>query len=81
MAPAAHLACAGDDLAVPRYLELQDAIVVGTVGVLVRAYNLGIIVRAELNQAIDELFEHSTLRLSKAFRAYVRRLMSELQGG
>ena len=41
----------------------------------------GIIVRAEVNQAIDELFEHSTLRLSKAFRAYVRRLMSELQGG
>jgi predicted nucleic acid-binding protein len=67
-----------DDLALRRRLESQQAIVVGTVGVLVRAYTNGYLNRIELESAIDTLFTTSTLHLRRAFRVYVRQLIANL---
>jgi predicted nucleic acid-binding protein len=59
-------------------LEGLGAIVVGTVGILLRAYRMQIFRRDELGQAVDDLFERSSLRLNTAFRAYVRQMLAEL---
>lgn len=67
-----------DDLDLRRRLESQGAVVVGSVGVLVRAYSRHLISRAELENAVDMLFTQSTLHVSRAFVAYVRGLLSEL---
>ena len=67
-----------DDLALRRRLEAEGAVVVGSVGVLVRAYRSGLLRREELDAAVDALFFESTLHLDRAFRAYVRRLLSDL---
>jgi len=67
-----------DDLALRQYLESHHGVVVGSVGVLVRAYRVGLFQRNELDEAIDSLFDYSTLHLSHAFRAYVRRLLTNL---
>ncbi len=67
-----------DDLALRQQLESQQATVVGTVGVLVRAYTNGFLKRNELENAIDALFTTSTLHLSRAFRAYIRHLIANL---
>lgn len=55
---------------------ISDA--VGSIGVLVRAYRTGRLERGELESAVDALFTASTLYLSRAFRAYVRRLLANL---
>ncbi len=67
-----------DDLALRRRLESQGATVVGSVGVLVRAYTTGYIKRDELEGAIDALLTTSTLHMSRAFRAYIRHLLADL---
>ena len=67
-----------DDLALKRRLETHGAVVTGTVGVLVRAYKMGRLERGDLESAVDALFDKSTLHLSRAFRAYVRRLVTDL---
>ncbi len=67
-----------DDLALRRRLESLGATVVGSVGVLVRAYTTGRIGRDALESAIDALFTTSTLHLSRAFRTYVHRLLADL---
>lgn len=67
-----------DDLALRQRLERQQATVVGTVGVLIRAYTNGLLKRNELENAIDALFTASTLHLSRAFRAYIRHLTANL---
>ena len=68
-----------DDLALRRRLESQGATVVGSVGVLVRAYTTGHIKRDELESAVDALFTTSSLRTSRAFRAYVRHLLDTVR--
>jgi predicted nucleic acid-binding protein len=65
-----------DDLALRRRLEAEGAVVVGSVGILIRAYRTGLLRREDLDTAVDALFFESTLHLSRAFRAYVRRLLS-----
>jgi len=65
-------------LALRQYLEIHHAVVVGSIGMLVRAYRVGQLQRGELEAAVDALFDHSTLHLSRAFRAYVRRLLTDL---
>ncbi len=70
-----------DDLDLRRCLEDQGAVVVGSVGVLVRAYSRGYLTRAELENAIEALFAQSTLHTSRAFAAHVRRLLDELLRG
>jgi predicted nucleic acid-binding protein len=67
-----------DDLALRRRLEAEGAVVVGSVGILVRAFHTGLLRREELDTAVDALFFESTLHLSRAFGAYVRRLLSDL---
>lgn len=67
-----------DDLDLRRQLEGRRAIVVGSVGVLVRAYSKGLLRRIELDNAIDALFTQSTLHASRAFVAYVRALLDDL---
>jgi predicted nucleic acid-binding protein len=67
-----------DDLALRQRLESQGATVIGSVGVLVRAYTIGRLKRDELESAIDALFTTSTLHMSRAFRAYIRHLLADL---
>jgi predicted nucleic acid-binding protein len=67
-----------DDLALRRGLESRGAIVVGSVGLLVRAHASGKLTRAELESAFDSLFRDSTLHLSRAFRVYLRKLLDDL---
>ena len=67
-----------DDLALRRRLESQGATVVGSVGILVRAYTTNRLKRDELENAVDALFTSSTLHMSRAFRAYVRQLLANL---
>lgn len=67
-----------DDQVLRRRLEADGTTVVGSVGILVRAYRTGRMRRDELERAVDALFARSTLHLSRAFRAYVRRLVAAL---
>jgi predicted nucleic acid-binding protein len=67
-----------DDLALRRQLENHQATVVGSVGILVRAYTTGYLNRRELENAIDALFTTSTLHLSRAFRSYIQHLITNL---
>lgn len=67
-----------DDFTLRRRLEDEGATAVGSVGILVRAYHGGRITRLQLDDAIDALFTRSTLHLSRAFRGYVRQLLSHL---
>jgi predicted nucleic acid-binding protein len=67
-----------DDLALRRLLESEGALVVGSFGVLIRAYRDGRMARDLLERCVENLLENSTLHLSQAFRSYVRRLLAEL---
>lgn len=67
-----------DDMALRRELEIRGALVIGSVGLLVRAYKKALMARADLDHAIDALFDESTLHLSSAFRGYVRKLINDL---
>lgn len=67
-----------DDLSLRRLLESHGAQVAGTVGVLIRAYASGRISRMELEAAIESLFNDSSIHLSRAFRGYLRKLLSDL---
>lgn len=51
----------------------------GTVGVLIRAYTSGRITRADLDGAIESLFNQSSLFISRAFRIYLKKLLSDLE--
>jgi predicted nucleic acid-binding protein len=67
-----------DDLDLRRFLENVGATVVGSVGVLVRAYKVGYLKHSELESAVEALFTTSTLHISRAFKAYVHRLLADL---
>jgi len=68
-----------DDLALRRRLEAREAVVTGSVGILVRAYKTGRLTRTELETAVDTLFTDSSLYLNRAFLAYVRQLLVDLR--
>jgi len=59
-------------------LESRGVLAVGSVGLLVRAHAAGLLDLAELEHAVDALFDRSTLHLSTGFRRYVRRLLGRL---
>jgi predicted nucleic acid-binding protein len=61
-----------DDLALRRQLEAHGTLVVGSVDILIRAYCQQLISKIQLENAIDLLFDESSLHLSPAFRVYVR---------
>ena len=67
-----------DDLALRRQLENVGTTVVGTIGILVRAYSSGRLNRSELDGAVDLLFTMSTLHLSRAFKVYIQHLLKTL---
>jgi predicted nucleic acid-binding protein len=67
-----------DDLPLRRRLEAHGAMVIGSIGVLVRAHRVGLLEYADLESAIDALFDESTLHLSRAFRSYIRQLLADL---
>lgn len=67
-----------DDLNLRRLLENEGATVVGSVGILVRAYKVGRLKRNQLEGAVDVLFTTSTLHMSRAFRVYVNGLLADL---
>jgi len=67
-----------DDMDLRRLLESEGAVVVGSVGILVRAYTEGRLARVGLEGSIDALFTNSTLHISRAFKAYVTRLLDKL---
>jgi predicted nucleic acid-binding protein len=67
-----------DDMALRRHLEHHGLLVVGSVGILVRAYHQGMLSHTTLSEAINALLTQSTLHLSSAFRIYVRNLIDHL---
>ena len=67
-----------DDLALRNALEAREVTVTGSVGLLIRGYSSKHLSRRELEMAIESLIETSTLHLSPAFRAYLRKLIADL---
>jgi predicted nucleic acid-binding protein len=67
-----------DDLTLRRLLEAKGATVVGSVGILVRAYSSGNLQRKELEESVDALIHDSSLHLSRAFRLYLGQLLIDL---
>jgi predicted nucleic acid-binding protein len=68
-----------DDLPLRRLLEGHGAQVVGTVGVLVRAYASARISRSELESSIEALFDQSSLFIGREFRFYLKNLLTDLR--
>jgi predicted nucleic acid-binding protein len=67
-----------DDLALRRLLESRGGSVTGTVGILIRAYSVRSISRDEMEITFEALLKQSTLHLSRAFRTYLKHLLSDL---
>ena len=67
-----------DDLNLREALESLGLPVVGSVGLLIRAFKNGDFGKADLEALIDRLFTGSTLYLSKAFRRRVKKLIEDL---
>ncbi len=67
-----------DDLELRKALESLGLSVVGSVGLLIRAFKNGQFSKADLEMLIDRLFTGSTLYLSKAFKARVKRMIEDL---
>jgi len=67
-----------DDLTLRRVLESRRHEVVGTIGVAIRAYTVGILTRTELDTVIEALFDKSTLYLSAGFRHIIREKLRQL---
>lgn len=67
-----------DDLQLRKALETQGHTVVGSVGVMVRAFTRGIINKSELQTSIDESFDGSSLYTSRAFREHVHNILDSI---
>jgi len=67
-----------DDLELRKGLELQGCLVVGSVGILVRAFKADRLTKGELQTCFERLFDDSSLYLSKGFRTHVHNLLASL---
>ena len=67
-----------DELELRKALEARGHLVVGSVGILVRAFKVGRLSRVGLGAALDDLLDGSGLYLSKAFRVHVSKLLGNL---
>ena len=67
-----------DDLRLRKGLEAQGHQVVGSIGVLVRAFRTGRMSKPELLSRVDQLLDGSTLYTSKAFRTTIRAVLDDL---
>jgi predicted nucleic acid-binding protein len=67
-----------DDLALRRHLERHGNIVVGSVGILVRAYRRHFMNRNALDQPMTELFNTSSLHASPAFQKDIYNFLNGL---
>ena len=67
-----------DDLALRRAIESGGRTVVGTIGILFRAYKQGVIDKPQLTKLIDLIFNDSTLYLNSAFRTKVVEIVGSL---
>ncbi len=67
-----------DDLQLRKAMETQGYKVVGSVGVIVRAFSDGVINKVETRAAVEELLEGSSLHTSRAFRLRVYDLLDSL---
>jgi predicted nucleic acid-binding protein len=67
-----------DDLALRKGLESQGCLVVGSVGIPVRAFRAGRLTKGELQTCFERLFDGSSLYLSKGFRTHVHNLLVRL---
>ncbi len=68
-----------DDLQLRKALEMHGHKVVGSVGVIVRAFTSGIIDKPELHAAIDKLLDGSSLYTSRAFCKHVNDMLSSIE--
>lgn len=68
-----------DDLRLRRGLESQGYQVVGSVGVLIRAFRVNRLSKSELLIRLDNLLDGSSLYTSKAFRSLVRASLDSLE--
>jgi hypothetical protein len=53
-------------------------VVIGSVGLLIRAYHLQLMNKLELEGAMELLFNDRSLHISRAFRAYVDKWLNQL---
>jgi len=67
-----------DDLSLRRAIESKGRIVVGTIGILFRAYKLELINNPQLTMLINRIFNDSTLYLNRAFKARVLEMIDSL---
>lgn len=67
-----------DDLDLRKALESLRFTVVGSIGVLIRAFKQGRFGKNDLEAILNDLFTDSTLYLSKAFKAQVKEMIADL---
>jgi len=67
-----------DELELRRSLEAQGYTVVGSLGILFRAFKYGRLTKSELRVSIDQLFNDDTIYLSKGLRSHVYKMLDEL---
>jgi predicted nucleic acid-binding protein len=67
-----------DELELRKGLEIQGYTVVGSLGILFRAFKHGRLTKSELRISIDQLFNDDTIYLSRSLRNHVYKMIDVL---